>query len=607
MNVKTTSGFLSPIVRLVKRFAAALKERPTVSADEYETEHILLYHGLVGSHQENQPEFRDVRADIRQAIANRSSVELCIALKLPPLWWDDRLRSIIAELDGEQRQIALGLLYPERLDGQAAVPGDPLQHADWRVRANAAGLLAELGARQSVGRLVSALEQAAGRDGKPAFCHIAYALARLGTPEARRKLLSYLDNDDPWVRVDAARALALWPQDHVAADLTQAMLARHALSDYMAVVIARQHNPCELLANADESVRQGALEIVVGVLEAAAQTFSQDIVIETQTHRAWPSVWQIYRQHRQPRQLRAALKLALWLKEHEEFWRGEPTLAELPEHLEQALSELTGAEAKKTVLEELAHLSGSPPEARARAPESQLRHALQLAGELKEREAVPLILPLLKQDEPLLEEAIDALGRLGDERAAEPLVKLAMTMVSPEDRNTGERSKYPVVEEDAQAARRYWLILRSLGAMPATAESVSLLLKATHDLSADKREQALLSLVGALSATTTVAAGAEVIAAIEAGLHDPCVPVRMAALNAVAQFQLTSELPVVVRLTDAKEVSLRNKAFATLSSLAEANAGAVAAAVAAKAKLELDPNRRQRLDTFLATLASTGK
>jgi HEAT repeat protein len=605
MNVKTTSGFLSPIVRLVKRLAAALKERPRASVDEYETEHILLYHGLVGSHQENQPEFRDVRADIRQAIANRSPVELCIALKLPPLWWDDRLHSIFAELDGQQRQIALSLLLPDRLDGQAADAGDPLQHADWRVRANAAGLLAELGAGQAVARLVSALEQAAGGEGKPAFCHIAYALARLGTPEARRKLLAYLDNDDPWVRVDAARALALWPEDEVAADLTRAMLAHHALSDYMAVVIARQHNPCVLLANADESVRQGALEVVIGVLEAAAQTYSQDIVIETQTHRAWPSVWQTYRQRRQPRQLRAALKLALWLKEHEELWQGQPTLAELPEHLEPVLSELTGADAKKTVLEELAHLSGRPPEARVRASESQLRHALLLAGELKERQAVPLLLSLLNEDEPLLEETIDALGRVGDERAAEALVKLAMTVASPEERDTGERSKYPVEEEDAQPARRYWLILRSLGAMPATAESVSLLLKATHDLSADKREQALLSLTGALSASTTAGASADVRAAIEAGLHDPCVPVRVAALTAVAQFQLTSELPLVVRLTDAKEVSLRNKAFDTLSSLAGKNAREVAAAVAAKAKLELDPNRRQRLEAFLATLTSS--
>jgi HEAT repeat protein len=397
-----------------------------------------------------------------------------------------------------------------------------------------------------------ALEQAAGGDGKPAFCHIAYALARLGTPEARRKLLLYLDNGDPWVRVDAARALALWPTEQAASDLTRAMLAHHALSDYTAVVIARQHNPCVLLADADESIRQGALEIVIGVLEAATQTYSRDIVIETQTHRAWPSVWQIYRQRQQPRQLRAALKLAIWLREHEELWRGEPTLAGLPEHLEPVLSELSGAAAKATVLEELARLSGRPPGTPDRASESQLRHALLLAGELKVQQAVPLLLSLLNKDEPLLEETIDALGRLGDQRAAEPLVKLAMTIVSPEERDTGERSKYPVQEEDAGATRIYWLILRSLGAMPATAESVSLLLKATHDLSADKREQALLSLTGALSASSAAGADADVIAAIARGLHDPCVPVRMAALNAVAQFQLTSQLPVVVRLTDAK-------------------------------------------------------
>jgi hypothetical protein len=80
--------FVSKVVRQFKQLAGSMSsEKPDSLVEDYVLEHFLLYHGLVGSMPENQRQFDDIRADIRKALSERSSVQLCIALKLPPLWW----------------------------------------------------------------------------------------------------------------------------------------------------------------------------------------------------------------------------------------------------------------------------------------------------------------------------------------------------------------------------------------------------------------------------------------------------------------------------------------------------------------------------------------
>src|SRR5262249_5871675 len=163
--------------------------------------------------------FRDVRADIIEAVGKGSSVELSIALKLPPLWWEDKLQSVLAEMDADNRNLAIAALLPANSDDEQPPAADPLRNDDWRVRANAANLLAYLKVDAALPRMAEALEDAATGSSKPAFCHIAYALGRLRREQARQALLPHLYSEEPWFRVDAARALSLWPGESVITDL----------------------------------------------------------------------------------------------------------------------------------------------------------------------------------------------------------------------------------------------------------------------------------------------------------------------------------------------------------------------------------------------------
>ncbi len=595
MKAKTTSELLGPLFRFAKRLASALKEKPRSSLDEYVMEHILLYHGLVGSTPENQRQFRDVRADVVEAIQKNSSVELAIALKLPPLLWEEKLQSVLGELEPELRDLAIPTLLPDSADGELPAPADPLSNDDWRVRANAANMLAFLQAEDAIPRLAEALADSTTGTTKPAFCHIAYALGRLRRDRARQTLLPYLNSDEPWFRVDAARALSLWPRETVVADLMRAMMSNHPLSDYMAVAIARQHPPVELLKHPDPQVAEGALEMIICVIAGASQTHPQETVVETGVLDCWVHVFEMYRQHPTPRRLRAARALALWARDNAELLQEHIDLSELVPSPAAALADVSSPSNDSMLLNRL----GKLPASGGSDDQGELRHAVYLSGELKVATALPMLLSLLRPDVPLVDEAIDALGRLGDARAVEPLTKLVEAMVDNEDRDIGTLSQYPVEEEDSVGARRYWAILRALGNLPPTDAGVSLLLKASRDFAPDKRQQALESLVASLSQGTAGDITEEIKLTIRAAMHDPSVPVRMAGLGGIARFQLIEDLESVIKTSEAREVSLRNKAFETLRSLSSNHGSAVTASVQSRLKYEHDPHRRKRLENFL--------
>lgn len=86
---------MNPLAKWLKNAANLFNEKPPVKVDEFGLEHFLLYHGLVGSSPENQREFKDVRADIASAVARGNSHNLCINIKLAPLWWEDKLYRIL--------------------------------------------------------------------------------------------------------------------------------------------------------------------------------------------------------------------------------------------------------------------------------------------------------------------------------------------------------------------------------------------------------------------------------------------------------------------------------------------------------------------------------
>ena len=106
-----------------------------------------------------------------------------------------------------------------------------------------------------------------------AFRHASNALAKLGTTSAKERLRRYLYHEEPWIRVDAASALARCSDEEMVLPLMRAMLAQHILSDYMAVVVARRHLPKHLLLDERLDVQEGACELIIGVIEAAQQTF----------------------------------------------------------------------------------------------------------------------------------------------------------------------------------------------------------------------------------------------------------------------------------------------------------------------------------------------
>ena len=112
--MKTSGGLLGSAIKRLKRLASKFSDKPANKIDEHVLEHLLLYHGLVGSSPENQRDFKDVRADIFSAIDDESSSEIAIALKLPPLWWEDKLQTIISEVPQDKRAAVVACLLPER-------------------------------------------------------------------------------------------------------------------------------------------------------------------------------------------------------------------------------------------------------------------------------------------------------------------------------------------------------------------------------------------------------------------------------------------------------------------------------------------------------------
>src|SRR5690348_17129006 len=138
---------LTLLQRIVKRFNQTFSrfgEKSTVELEDFELEHFLLYHGLIGSSPEGQRSFKDVRADLLAAVKNKSSLQMGITLKLMPLFWEDKLKAIVAEIKDTQKDAILACLMPDNSDGMLAPNQNPPFAEDWRVRANAATLIGYL-------------------------------------------------------------------------------------------------------------------------------------------------------------------------------------------------------------------------------------------------------------------------------------------------------------------------------------------------------------------------------------------------------------------------------------------------------------------------------
>ncbi|MBX9696234.1 MAG: HEAT repeat domain-containing protein, partial [Cyanobacteria bacterium] len=301
---------MSTLNKWMKKVANLFKEKPQVKVDDYELEHLLIYHSLVGTSPENQRSFKDVKGDIELALGNESSAQMAIALRLPPLWWDEKLKAILSELG--EREKFITCLAPDVPDDSFDMSAIPLLHEDWRVRANTAILLGFLQAENVEAKLIQSLHDTA-TGARTAFPHQAYALAKFRSAQTQAALEKYLMDDDSWMRVDAAGALALMNEGKLSETQLKSILEKHSLSDYGAVVIARNLDLPAIMASSNRLESTAGARLIDGILESSSGTFPAETVTETRTSECLPQLFKLVRDDKCITAANASFTLAQWL------------------------------------------------------------------------------------------------------------------------------------------------------------------------------------------------------------------------------------------------------------------------------------------------------
>ncbi len=574
---------LSRVLRVLRSISLAFKEsKVSAQTEEYVLEHFLLYHGLAGSRPDDERQLEDVRADIRQALQAGDSAQLEIAFKLAPLSWSERLETICLDLAVDYsaaglRRLISGISEPGQ--AQSAAGQRLLASSDWRVRANAALVLACLPGGGCGEALARSLDECRSDPLKPAFCHVIYALGREGSRFALETVAEHLNSDEPWFRVDAARALALWPLDKVEAALVGAILSCHQLSDYTAVAAARLKPAVQLLNANDQRTRQAGLELIAGVLEAASQTFRADIVLETGIYKTWPLLKKHVQGSNSPRLLRASLLMAGWLVENADMLpdsgsagmhideTGSP--AELKAQAKDFLAaqpSVSTIEAVVAVLERFSQPTSMPGE----IDTGELRHALRLCVQLSIEKATASLEKLLHLESPLLEEVIHAVGQTARPLPEARLIELAKRLVDgmtppawQADEQTGRQE---------EAARSYLAILKALK-RAASSEALAFLIEASADLAPERGQQALESMIDVAvgrrqQSLSTEPDRAEIERTLARALRDSSVEACLQAVAGAAALDFPGLLPEVARHLDSQAASLRQAASSALAQAA---------------------------------------
>jgi hypothetical protein len=596
------------LAKWLKRASTIFSEKPDVKVDDFGLEHFLVYHGLVGTSPDNHREFKDVRADITSAVNRSNSHNLCINLKLAPLWWEDKLVRIFTELKEANSERMLAALLPPKSDDYEVHDYDPLRHQDWRVRANAALILADLQIAQAQAGIIRALAATADNT-TPAFCHISRALAAFRTEEAKQALVKYLSNDEPWIKVDAVSALARWPIAEVGNEISSAFSQYHPFTDYAAVGVARQHKPLELLALDDEKLIDLGAALIVGLIEASKQTFSgaPEILTEAGVQQCLPLLMSALKAKPNSLRMRALYQLADWLDDNcpeqstpEQSTTNAKALIENKELREKVVAEIESMILALGTTS--ANKAADTAIDNAKITSSALRHGLKLTGEINLQENAQLLSSMVENEQamPYRNEMIEAMGRLGNGQTAPQLVKLAKQLVNVESRTQMPLSASPILEADLEAANSYWYILKALANLPHS-EALEFLLLATGDYASDKREEALASAVKLCAASGFSADKTAIKAAVAKALNDPSTQVRLQALQGVAKLNLDDQISAVTRMINAQEISVSKASFDTLLSLVSSgHKSAVAAALSDIKKTTSSTVKIKRIDEFLS-------
>ncbi len=582
------AGLFNTIAKRLRQVAFSFREKPETKVDDYVLEHFLFYHGLVGSSPENQRSFSDVKQDISDAIDNGSSLQLGIALKLQPLWWDDKLKSIFDQLPNQSK--AVEILLPELEDTSWPNQSDPLGHPEWIVRANAANVVAHLKLQRADERLSRALNDTVD-NGSAAFCHIAYALGRLSSERARDSLSALLNADEPWFRVDVAGALAASSREDVYEKLAEALFLDHPLQDYTAVAIARHRKPAQLLNSASPTVQDGSCALVIGLLNASKQTFNADLIEEMNLAELLPLIDDLVNQKPNPIRMRASILLSEWIAQRNQF------ASSSDQDADSIIKKYQSPEFTRLILEWLNADATSNKEWSA----CNQRHAIHLVGELQLKDGLPILLNMLDKNAGPTDAIIQSIEELGDISATKQLVAMVGKLVNMDDRINRLPSKQPVVEDDEAEAKTYWQILKALGNLPAP-NSMTLLTTATSDFAPDKREQALASLIAAYEKNSSLMSKTAVQDVLKKAMSDPSSGIRVVALDGVARLNKIDLLEQVLDAFDAREISVSKQARAALAALSAADgSNKVKTEVQARMKKESDEFKRRKLQDFLDT------
>ncbi|MBX9572012.1 MAG: HEAT repeat domain-containing protein [Candidatus Obscuribacterales bacterium] len=580
MNKKVQPNFLTRLAKNVRKLTAGFQEKPEVTIDNYVLEHFLLYNGLIGSSPENQPLYKDVRNDIVDAVNRESPAKMAIALKLSPLWWQDRLEKIFSEIASINKPGAINCLLAEQ-DVFHDTVGDstPLSHTNWQVRANAARILAFLDVKEATPRLLKLLKETQDEH-KSAFCHYAYSLASLGSEQARQGLCEELSNDEAWFRVDAAGALAHWPLPSVARDLSEALLSGSPLDDYMAVAISRKHNLIELAEFQDEEVKEAFAEMALALHRGLTGPLHSEHQAAQQLRNAAQQINDLAHEQPSPRRLRSAICINEWVN------------SPLPKNAIRDLSQKAHYESVKQTVE-----TGNTS---TEKDLTQLKHALYLSGRFKLNELAPHLTPLLNTDFPALPALLDCVSELGTSSDAPHIAKIIQERVDLNSRSLLALSAHPVVESDEETSLVYWCALKALGAMPHPA-AVEILAKAVNDYAPDKREQALLSLQKiCLSESVQSEFKGDLKELVKERLSDPSSSVQKAALTGVALHRMNDLLPEVMKSLQSRESSLQRQSADTICVLSQgANKDNVRQALEAGIKKEIDASKKNRMQDVL--------
>lgn len=596
---------LDKLIYTAKKIALRLKEKQKMTIDDHILEHMLFYHDLSGANLENNKESRIVKADIKEALSRKNNSELGLALKLSPTFWSEHIKSIIGELNEDEKQTISQLLLAAGKNTQQAEESSLiLENADWRVRANAAHIFAFLDTKEAAPALINALND----DTKPgimSFCYIAYALGKIKGKKAQEALQKQLTNTDPWLRVDAAGALAHFAFSDVVNPLAKALIYEQEALDYMSYAISKQIKPRNFLTTSNKEAVQAGARLIFGIIEASENSFTINLIFETESHLCLPLLVELAQKQMEPVLIDTAFNLCGWFSDTRNNISADE-IDSLNVHLleseeqEAALRQMANDQSLKTkilkIIESANDLNKDP----------QLIHALRLAGKLDIAQAHPVLIDLLTDQNSTLslnelKHVIIAISLLSvdEEKTVATLINFANRLVNVQERQALSKQKQPVAEENAKEVKTYWEILRAMGNL-FTNSSAIFLVNALNDYAPDMRWCALESIVEIYDKNKQVNLPKSIEDILQTALKDPSPMVQLAALLGATKLNRANLIKDIISLINAQENTVSKQALTSLSYMAQNGHGVdVKTALNEKIKTVKEEHKKQRIIDIL--------